>query len=69
MDESNKEKWAKILAGHRHLAAPEHTHCGNCGELLDPTNEYGHNFGTCNSGCYGELIGVYTDAQYAGAEE
>jgi hypothetical protein len=33
-------------------------YCENCGEELDPNDEYHRTFGTCNASCYMEMVGL-----------
>ncbi|MBM7696609.1 ribosomal protein L37E [Salimicrobium jeotgali] len=33
--------------------------CEECGKKLDPNDEYHQRWGTCDSCCYGVLVGVY----------
>jgi hypothetical protein len=45
---------------HDYMIEEEFKYCQGCGKLLDrENNEYHARFGTCNSTCYGRMVGVY----------
>ena len=54
----NKRLKKKMLKKEYEISGIDRRYCEECGALLDPKDEYGKRYGTCDSTCYMHLVGM-----------